>query len=274
MDKKQLLEKRLATYVAMAAAVVAAGDAHGQVVYTDIDPDVSLGADETYDLDLNDDGIVDFVIGNRTASEFQKAEIYVSSAAANAIVGYTGSLGYYYPSALEAGTNIGDGGNWIVPHPYATMLIAYTTGGNFGQFNGVEDKYIGLQFAVDGNTHFGYVRLDVAVGASTVTIKDYAFNATVDADIEAGATVSEPTSLDVAQGMFTPYVYAHEKRIRVQLPDNYSNADVSIMNITGKVIHREVVGERTELDMHHLPSGVYFVRVQAGAVRYTTKISL
>ena len=43
-----------------------------------------------------------------------------------------------------------------------------------------------LSFLISGNTHYGWIRLDVNSTVDTVIIKDYAYEATPDAAIDAG----------------------------------------------------------------------------------------
>ena len=59
------LSKRLAQYGAMSAAVMAGADANGQVVYVDLDPDVTVNVgDPYYELDFNSDGFVNLEVRN------------------------------------------------------------------------------------------------------------------------------------------------------------------------------------------------------------------
>ena len=56
------LSQRLVRYGALTAAIAGVADASGQIIYTDITPDYSGGANTDYALDLNNDGIIDFNI--------------------------------------------------------------------------------------------------------------------------------------------------------------------------------------------------------------------
>jgi len=58
------LSKRLAQYGAMSAAVMAGADANGQVVYTDVDPDVTLQVGDAFSLDFEGDTFEDLSINN------------------------------------------------------------------------------------------------------------------------------------------------------------------------------------------------------------------
>src|SRR6185503_20134700 len=66
---KKNLSQKLISYSALAAAgILNIQKSDGQIVYTDVnDTTISLG---TYDLDLNNDGIVDFFISRYYVGEF------------------------------------------------------------------------------------------------------------------------------------------------------------------------------------------------------------
>ncbi|MCH8331642.1 MAG: hypothetical protein IH946_09760, partial [Bacteroidetes bacterium] len=59
-------------------------------------------------------------------------------------------------------------------------------GGN-GQWHGVSDKYMGLKVWINGNWHYGWVRMDVSSSGSEFTVKDYAYEDIPDQRITAGA---------------------------------------------------------------------------------------
>ena len=62
-ESKKHLQKRLKAYSAAVAGAAVGISANGQIEYIDIDPDVVIDElGEFYDLDINQDGIVDFRI--------------------------------------------------------------------------------------------------------------------------------------------------------------------------------------------------------------------
>lgn len=196
--KKKLLEKRLKSYSALAAGVLAAGGAaNGQVVYTDVDPDSVADADgESYELDLNNDGTIDFTI-NRSRTTTASGAVRIVPQAGNEVLGATSYGGaYFLPYALSNGDAInGDETLWNGTINSAYLTLAwYSTYGYWA--GGQTDKYLGLRIDVDGAMHYGWVRLDVAAGGGSFTLKDYAFVSNAGVGIEAGATeVDIPAAL-------------------------------------------------------------------------------
>ena len=59
----QKLSKRLTQYGALSLAIAGVADASGQIIYTDINPDIG-GAGVTYQLDIDNDATPDFTIRN------------------------------------------------------------------------------------------------------------------------------------------------------------------------------------------------------------------
>src|ERR1043165_1577984 len=70
MKKANTLSEKLKSYSLLAGSMFASSVAAGQIIYTDVNPDVELGGavplsftyDSAYALDLNNDGTVDFRI--------------------------------------------------------------------------------------------------------------------------------------------------------------------------------------------------------------------
>lgn len=55
----------------------------------------------------------------------------------------------------------------------------------FGDFLGIE-KFIGVQFEAAGQTHFGWIRVSVALNGKSLKIKDYAYHKVPNTSINAG----------------------------------------------------------------------------------------
>jgi hypothetical protein len=179
-DYKNKLKSRMLTYGSMATAIGAASNVNAAVIYTDVTPDFTGGAGSGYNLDVNNDAINDFSF--------------------NGWMGYYGAYGSLYMNGI--GSN-----SWVAPYSGGDPSILSSSnmvsagqsfGGGFGSFfwssygycygnwcGGQTDKYIGLRFNIGGNTHYGWVRVDIGPGF-TFTIKDYAYEDTPNTPIMAG----------------------------------------------------------------------------------------
>ena len=175
------LTKKLAKYGALTVALAGITDASGQIVYTDVDPDFAGSTTDSYGLDLNNDGTIDFNFNGGYVGY-----LYLEpTAASNSFLG-SGSGNFTYPFNLSSGASIAPEGSTWFNNGFSDGFASLNYGScSFGNFCDVVDGYIGLRFTFEGNLHYGWVRLDTNEDSS-FTIKDYAFNATPDEAITAG----------------------------------------------------------------------------------------
>lgn len=167
----QLLDCRLASY---ATAAVASGvgvfglaqSAEAQVVYTPAH--VLIGSHTVYGLDLANNGTLDFILhGSLTAN----CSTVFSALLANPVVSGNGVEGAVYlgsrvAKVLNAGEPIGSSQRFINRDLRGGVLMGeaiYSPGG--GQYRGkwlhVFNRYLGLKFQINGETHFGWARMSV-----------------------------------------------------------------------------------------------------------------
>lgn len=205
------LKNRLKAYSLTAGAITAGiTGINAQVVYTDIDPDVT--GDSLY-LDLNNDGTDDFVflasadvVGS--SSSFNVYRNFGVALNNNAIAG-TVSSSYLYPYAFSSGSIIDGNKAFNSGTNFQTLgwdyfaISATNAAYTFGNIRvGGSEAYIGLRLDVDGQTHYGWARLQLNLGG-TITIMDYAYEANACVGIAAGATtggispVTAPTPSNV-----------------------------------------------------------------------------
>ena len=76
----------------------------------------------------------------------------------------------------------------------STSWGPYKSSGSYGNFLGQSGKYLGVEFQIAGQTHYGWVQIDVNDEANEATINGYAYEDVAGAAIHAG-TVPEPGSL-------------------------------------------------------------------------------
>jgi hypothetical protein len=102
---------------------------------------------------------------------------------------------------LNKGAVIGPGGKFVY---YANLAIGYKDYGTPGNISGpwvnASSKFLGLEFTLNGEIHFGWAQLSVpAEGRGFMPVlhlEGYAYNTVPDASIFAGQTaVPEPATL-------------------------------------------------------------------------------
>lgn len=282
--------KRLKQYSALTAPLIAgAGLAQGQVVYTDVDPDVVLQVGDSYSLDLNNDGNAEFTLKVTTyGSDWTRAAIapypyYTTNQ--NAFAGYVNTLGSVlklgYVSALAQGDNIDANNDWKILNDlvfsyngngyflFAALLSTYA-GAAYGQWGGgMVDHYVGLRFSPDGSAiHYGWVRCDVAADAKTITIKDYAYEATAGTGLQAGVVVGTPQP-QAAPGR----IFGYEGIVHV-VTAKPQGATLQIANALGQVVYsNQLTDKHTTVNLNQYGKGIYLVTLNQGSETLSRKVS-
>jgi hypothetical protein len=252
------LSKRLLKYGAFSAAILGTANANGQIIYTDI-------ADETVDatnarvaIDIDNDATGDYLFGVSTTGQFAFVFPASSSMAAynsNLFVGFT-SGPYAYPSNLTAGTVI-DGSSPTFNGQRGDFnynSCAYPG----SQFCNGADGYMGVHFDVGGNVHYGWVRIQVSADATSIVIKDFAYNSTPGDPIEAG---QQSLSIDDFDLNDTRIVALNKSIGLYNLSGNSTN--YNLYDITGKVVLNGTTSDDTHvIEAASLSSGIYIVELR------------
>jgi hypothetical protein len=204
-----LLQKRLNTY-AIAATATATGvsvlalavPSEAEIVYTSAN--VTIGPDGGLNLDLNHDGIVDFTVNEFAGNLSFRTSQFLSAR------GKTGNrvncetsfcATYAFAAALNSGSQIGRIGGrhgWIGA---AQMAFEELTMRGFLYYGdawvNVTDRYLGLRFQINGETHFGWARFTVTFRSSPrekrtweAQLTGFAYETVADRPIAAGQTKS------------------------------------------------------------------------------------
>lgn len=161
---------RLTAYcvVAGAAGVTALAlvpPCEAKIVYTQTNQ--SIGRDGRLNIDLNHDGIVDFTVLDRSGQSKFRTSQFLS------VLGKTGNLvncnttfcgSSFGAAALVLGSQIKlheSRHGWL-----SAANMAYEVLSRFGSFytgpwSRIKTRFLGVQFQINGETHFGWIRLSV-----------------------------------------------------------------------------------------------------------------
>ena len=218
--KTKNLTVRLSAYSTMAASfLVIQNQTEAQTIYTDLDPDVTLtstGDPVSMDFDVNDDGITDFIFNaSFSTSSGSGAENYyhISILGQNgARLAYTNESTVFYTWGgsyvamsknenmvipFDLGDGIGASHNFINDAKLFNMeCFEGTTSSLFYCWNrgpaNNDTTYIGFRLKSGATKYYGWMRLFVDdvpsyyFSPTSVTVLDYAFNATPNATVFAG----------------------------------------------------------------------------------------
>jgi len=248
---KKITSKKLLKYGALSAAIAGIADANGQIVYTDI-ADFTGGGAVDYNLDLNNDTTPDFII-NAISSNASIFAVFLNSNSSNSFLG--SQPNYTYPFAMNAGDPISSGqAGWYNNGTLNYVSCLYGAGSS--NWCGVTDKFLGLRFDVGGNTHYGWARLDVSASGDSFTIKDYAYNSTPGAPINAGQTLST----NEFENNNTRIVALNKSIALYNLPQSI---EYKVVDITGKSVMSGnlVASDSYVIEANTLANGVYIVEL-------------
>jgi hypothetical protein len=166
------LHRRLNAY-ALASSAAGVGIlaltqvAEAKIVYTPAH--VRIGPSDSYKLDLNHDGMVDYTIVNSTfrnsGTSFKR--LVEKPAHGNAVEGFFSHAVWNrgFADALGFGSRISHGQTFYAG-PALLAGVLFGPGGTtipYGQWVNVSHLYLGLKFKIDGRTHYGWARLNVTV---------------------------------------------------------------------------------------------------------------
>lgn len=293
MNKYVTLAEKLKGYSLLAGSIVASSfAAQGQIIYTDINPDVELGGSvpssypelTTYGIDMNNDGHVEFkVTMNLKAplgNDFSFNEkIDAGSNPSNLIHSYTIE---YVPFAFkdDLGDSIPFGPSF---YGFINVNFAFQTVGAVSYiWNNQSDKYLGVRFQDGVDNYYGWIRLDVNTNGTVpnIIIKDFAYEQTPGDKIAAGDTGSGlPTNIHQLSNAQALSVYPNPSKgnmvLKLQEPLK-GNAEVSVKDALGREVFTSklnMTSQQKELpfDFTGFAPGTYFIQLTSETASHTAK---
>lgn len=209
--QKQLNSYALAAGAAGVSMLALAQPADAKIVYTAVHKVIGLSG--RYNLDFNNSGKTDvalFETRHGTSEGGQITHLFASAAAGNIIKAYryftSIGTGLNFASAVRKGqridatqTRFGYGG-------HNTMAAAITSPGGghtFGAWGNIvlqPYRYLGVQFKINGQTHYGWARLIVKCSGLniTATLTGYAYETVPNKGIMAGQKTGQDNDAGAA----------------------------------------------------------------------------
>ena len=258
---------KLTAYSALAGAFIAVTPAaKGAIVPVDVNPDSTVVGD-VFEIDLDNDGNPEFTIGHASYAGVMAVQIYTANNAAG-IIGYSNA--YKYATKLNAGDSVGPNQAFInLGNTWGTLAYDGPYG-QFGQWHGTVDGYVGFSFTMAGNTHYGWIRLDVAQDASFFIIKSYAYEDAADTPILAGATglAGIKDGGDLAKVGITAYSYGN--RIYLNATNGeFIKGDIKVYNTLGQLVNNTKGGQSNiQIELNDVTTGIYFLEIVIDGVAY------
>jgi hypothetical protein len=194
------LEGRLKAYALAAAGIgLATPSAAAKILYTPADKVLTSG---TFTLPLENQGRFTFFDGFKSQS-LSGRNLSVRPLAGGAVM-----VNGAYAQALGTGASIGPNGAFrsqAARMEFVEFLSDSSRTQAYGPWANVSNRYVGLKFVIDGQTHYGWARLSVSnFGSITqgvkikATLTGYAVETIANRAIPAGKT-SGPESQGLAE---------------------------------------------------------------------------
>ncbi len=251
--------KKMAQYGALSLAIAGVADASGQIVYTDVNPDFVGGSGASLDIDFDGDGTTDVTILQSNNGNYELVQALPYST--NGVLAASNS-GYFYASNLAYGAAISSGAGSF--RSFGSLCAGPGYLGS--QFCGAGEAYLGIEFDISGNTHYGWVRVDV-LDSSNFIVMDYAYESTPNQAIAAG-----DSTLGVADNNFQGFKY-YVANDQLNLSANTPMQKVVLHNMVGQqVVSQELNTIHETVELSGLPSGIYIATISIDGATKTVKI--
>jgi hypothetical protein len=221
-DLSKSLDGRLKTYslVAMAAgasALALAQPAEAEVVVTKTNTQITFGSSASFDL--NGDGVADFTLSNNGVGydhSFYGSFFAIPLTGGKVVAGTRGPQGAY-ASALINGAVVGPSAHFSSSAGRGQAIVERSTGNAssfttykyFGNWGNLTDRFLGVRFLIDGETHYGWIRITTGwKGRIQATVTAYAYETVANKKITINYTGE-----GVAQDADSPDAVSHAEAI-------------------------------------------------------------
>ena len=201
----EAIQRQLNMYALAASAgvgfLVLLPSSEAKIIYTTAH--LRVEANTFYPLDLNHDGVPDFVLSNRhrTTNTLYWGYLSALPIKRNGVEGISTRSGFG-AYALKRGAIVGPKRPFVI-QKMAEVRIEDSTFYYYGKWVNVTNRYLGLKFNIAGKTHYGWARLSTVFDSKarmTATLTGYAYETNPNKSIVAGKTsgpnlVVEPATL-------------------------------------------------------------------------------
>jgi hypothetical protein len=248
-----------------------------QLIYTDIIPDTTLNANTVYQLDLNNDGTMDFEFsynytssGNCNILAPQVASSYARVTAVNS--GFQAANYLYIPAALNLEDTIQ---SWATPASALLHHGHYTCLGGFdftGNWNDSTDHYLAVRFTSNGDWYYGWIRMNIHSSTGpwvhiSFTLKDYAYDSIPNQQIFFELITGVGKIQSGSNFSIFPNPFSHSATVRFTISKT-EKVSLKIFDLNGRLIKTLVdntfkVGEyQVKWKADAETEGVYFLQMQ------------
>lgn len=172
---------------------------------------------------------------------------------------------------LNAGTKIGPASGWRNAYPGTKFQQGYTQpyiySAGYTAWDG-KTGYVGVRLQKSTDFYYGWMKLKVATGGTSVTLVEYLINNYPNAPILAGGTCNTVTTIEEEKPAMDMSVFlapnpTHGGVTTIKnLAVDYDGGTYTVFSVDGKLMHSgQIQGIEQDIDTQGFNSGLYFVHV-------------
>ncbi len=259
--------KRFLTLISLSASLLSS-EIYSQVYYQDLVPDTTLNTWSGKDIHIH--SVWTSVLTYGAAENLTIWQEFDSQIVINAFDDCEVVMNGLHPAVMNLDDLIGPSLTWQAPD-YEIL-----NNGTEGHWVGVTDKYLGVRIQSGADWIYGWIRLDVNTAGTSVTIKDYACNETVNTPLNAGQSVAELDETTAGQDQsVTVFPNPFHSFTTLKFDRHLEDGVLTIYNTARKLLRSvpDISGFQVKIEKENLNSGLYFyeLKEESGA-SYTGKL--
>lgn len=231
---------------------------YAQIIYHDINPDTTVSTWDQFTIAPATSSATDIEVWWHPSIEV----VIVTNGDCELLFNTSNML----PAKLDSGDVIGpSSGLW------KEAIYDKLDSGSKGNWQtDATDKYIAFRFRNSTTWYYGWLKMTVAPGAVSFTVKEWAYNASGN-QIKGGQTTTTAVNTIKTGASLSLYPNPAQNTIQfgmaVDEPLQLSIVDINMRTISALVINK---GHDPIVDITNLPNGVYYIRAIKGDELYTS----
>jgi len=236
---------------------------NAQIVHTDLIPDSVVSSNYDLDIDLDNNNVDDYRLHGEVVPGPPSSEFTFIEAGGVGNSNYTLNSSATELSVLNFGDPINSSAtNWYMLTSTNAVMSTYVSASPVaGLWPAKTDKFIGVQFLINSNYHYGWIKVTTDATTNQITVKEYAYNTTASQQILAGQTAVFSTNLvELEKSSFNIYPNPAKEKVTI----NGWGLTVELYDITGKEVlvkQQNNLGNSIELDLSSTPKGMYLTSI-------------
>jgi len=210
------------------------------VIYTDIVDVTMAKSGNQYDLDLDQNAVIDFKINltfPQAKNHNQVTLIHQSTnrGGVKSVIDWLGKLAWNLNVNDTITSKLASWKTSGANTPNEIFLAYYAGNSMKGGTFLNEEGYLPLEFIIGSNTHYGWVRVGVNANCTEFTVKDFAYEDTPGKAIVAGSKFSVGVN-ETASSKFNVFPNPTSGLLNIETLNNYVIKQIDIFSLQGKLL--------------------------------------